>query len=166
MNKELLQATFREWKKAAKADYAITNPNSLGDCMSCVNYTLSSKYGENSKGIWAKHGTSGMNKSRDLASPKEKSVYIAHDITEEQAKLFYEVFGKSYNIVPEEYNPSKCFEIFEKSTKVWRVSWSDTWQGRTMNYDDRYADFDEARYRMQGLVERGLKVSVEELFRG
>ena len=29
MNKELLKKTFREWKKAAKADYAITYPDDL-----------------------------------------------------------------------------------------------------------------------------------------
>ena len=29
MNKELLKKTFREWKQAAKADYAITYPDDL-----------------------------------------------------------------------------------------------------------------------------------------
>jgi hypothetical protein len=49
MNKELLKKTFREYKKASGVKYAITNPDGLGDCMSCVNYALCEKYGEDSK---------------------------------------------------------------------------------------------------------------------
>ena len=120
MNKELLKKTFREWKKAAKADYAITYPDSLGDCMSCVNWELAEKYGEESKGIFLKHWKYGMNGGDNVE--KLTSVYIAHDLTEEQAETIYQVFGEHYNILPEKYDPTKCFELFEKETPVYEIT--------------------------------------------
>ncbi|MBR2999717.1 MAG: hypothetical protein IKF39_01860 [Oscillospiraceae bacterium] len=111
MNKELLKNTFKAYKKAAMVDYAITNPDSLGDCMSCVNYALSAKYGEESKGIWAKHWSRGIN-AGNLA--EEKEAYIAHDITEAQADVFYKVFGSAYSIEPKQYTPESCFVLAEK----------------------------------------------------
>lgn len=120
MDKELLKETFRAYKKASGVKYAITNPDSLGDCQSCVNYALSKKYGEDSKGIWAKHWTRGMNGDGDLADTD--CVYIAHDITEELADTFYEVFGKAYNIFPSAYDPYTCFHLYEKDKAVFKVS--------------------------------------------
>lgn len=61
MDKKMLQRTFREYKKASGVAYAITNPDGLGDCQSCVNYALCEKYGEDSHGIYVKHWTRGMN---------------------------------------------------------------------------------------------------------
>lgn len=121
MNKELLKKTFREWKKAAKADYAITYPDNLGDCNSCVGYALCEKYGEESKGIFLKHWTHGMNADKPVE--KVKSVYIAHDLTEEQAETVYQVFGQYYNILPEKYDPYKCFQLFEKDEPVYRIDY-------------------------------------------
>lgn len=121
MNKELLKKTFREWKKAAKADYAITYPDSLGDCNSCVGASLCEKYGEESKGIFLKHWKYGMNGGDDVS--KLHSVLLAHDLTEEQAETVYQVFGEHYNILPEKYDPYKCFELFEKETPVWKIAY-------------------------------------------
>ncbi len=121
MNKELLKKTFREWKKAAKADYAITYPDNLGDCVSCVNWELAERYGEESKGIFLKHWNHGMNADSPLE--RVKSVYVAHDLTEEQAETIYQVFSQHYNILPEKYDPYKCFNLFEKDTPVFRVDY-------------------------------------------
>ncbi len=151
MDKELLKKAFREYKKAAGLDYAITRPDNLGDCMSCVNYALSKKYGEESKGIWAKHWNTGLNGSGDLSSAK--SVWIAHDITEEQAETLYEVFGKYYNMTPSAYDPNRCFTLYEKDTKVYKVSYTGTWNGNPRKYEDTYAGFERAKDRMDFLVE-------------
>lgn len=149
MNKELLKETFRAWKKAAKADYAITYPDSLGDCQSCVNYALVEKYGEESKGIFLKEWKHGMNRGDDVEYLK--SVYIAHDITEEQAKVFYDVFGEHYKVFPEEYAPARCFELFEKDMPVYVVSFTYSFNGTEYNAEDRYTDIQEAAKRFGSL---------------
>lgn len=156
MDKKMLQNTFKEWKKVSGARYAITNPDSLGDCQSCVNYALCEKYGEDSKGIFAKHWNRGMNGSIPLDSKDKrgddriKSVYIAHDIDEEMAKTFYEVFGKNYNILPAEYDPYKCFKLYEKDTPVYEVSYTvaSKGDGREWHYSD---DFDDERAALRQL---------------
>ena len=164
MNKELLQRTFREWKKAAGADYAITNPSRLGDCMSCVNYALLEKYGEESKGIWAKHWTSGMNKELDLSSPAVKEVYIAHDLTKEQAEKFYEVFGEHFKVAPREYNPSKCFVLYDKDEDVYELSYEYTWNGKQFPATDSLIGLKSVMLRIETLKENGVKkVTIEKL---
>ena len=163
MDKKMLQATFREWKKAANADYAITNPTSLGDCSSCVNAALSRKYGKYSKGVFAAHWTSGMNKDGDLADPDYNMVYIQHDITEEQARLFYEVFGKNYNILPESYNPIFTFILFEKDAEVYRVSWKSDDQEKP--FHDECVGIEETMRLVENRLKyRNLTVTVERLF--
>lgn len=152
MDKELLKKAFREYKKAAKLAYAITYPDNLGDCMSCVNYALSEKYGEDSKGIWAKHWVHGMN-GYGLTVSDIDSIRIAHDITEEQAKTLYEVFGKYYNITPSAYDPCKCFTLYEKETKVYKVSYTGIWNGCENRYDDTYANKEEALRRFNYLLD-------------
>lgn len=149
MNKELLKETFRAWKKAAKADYAITYPDSLGDCQSCVNYALAKKYGEESKGIFLKEWKHGMNGGSDVEYLK--SVYIAHDITEEQAKVFYDVFGEHYKVFPKEYNLYKCFELFEKDVPVYVVSFTYSFNGAEYNAEDRYTNIEKAAERFSQL---------------
>ena len=149
MNKELLKETFRAWKKEAKADYAITYPDSLGDCQSCVNYALAEKYGEESKGIFLKEWKHGMNRGDDVECLK--SVYIAHDITEEQAKVFYDVFGEHYKVFPKEYNPARCFELFEKDMPVYVVSFSYSFDGTEYNAEDRYTNIENAAERFSQL---------------
>lgn len=112
MNKEILEAAFREAKKAARLDFSITNPDGLGDCQSCVWSAIVDKHGETSRGIWAKAWRHGMNGGRDIA--RLDRVYIAHDLTEEQAEAVLAVFAKYYTIESGEYSPDKCIVISEK----------------------------------------------------
>jgi hypothetical protein len=112
MNKIKLNRVFKEIKTKASMDYAVTNADAYGDCNSCVNYGLGEAFGFKSKGIWAKHWLKGMNASR--AWKYIDDVYIAHDITKEQAKIMVEVLeANGYAVEPKEYNPSKCFCIKE-----------------------------------------------------
>lgn len=112
MNKRKLNTVFRIIQIAAKLDYAITNADAYGDCQSCVNYALGEEFGVESKGIWTKHWTKGMNAGgawKDL-----DDVCIAHDITEDQAKIIVRVLESyGYNVEPKEYNPCECFVISE-----------------------------------------------------
>ena len=112
MNKHKLNEVFRVIKIMANLDYAITNADAYGDCQSCVNYALCEAFGVESKGIWTKHWTKGMNAGgpwKDL-----DDVCIAHDITEEQANTIVKVLEHyGYKVEPREYNPRKCFVISE-----------------------------------------------------
>ena len=112
MNKRKLNTVFRIIKIAANLDYAITNADAYGDCQTCVNYALCEAFGEESKGIWTKHWTKGMN----AGGPWKylDKAYICHDITEEQAKTIVKMLEHyGYNVEPKEYNPYKCFVISE-----------------------------------------------------
>ena len=112
MDKRKLNTVFRIIKIAAGLDYAITNADAYGDCMSCVNYALCEAFGEESKGIWTKHWTKGMNAGGPWKDIDD--VCIAHDITEEQAKTIVRVLEHyGYNVEPKEYNPRQCFVISE-----------------------------------------------------
>ena len=142
MERETLKATFRAIKKVAKLDYAITNPDRLGDCQSCVNYTLSTKYGEESKGIWAKHWVHGMNGDGEQIEDLDH-IYIAHDITKEQAEVLYAVCNINYNVLPKKYDPSKCFVLYEKGTTVYEVSYIVETTGKRATY--YYTDLAEAK---------------------
>lgn len=112
MNKRKLNTVFRIIQTAAKLDYAITNADAYGDCNTCVNSMLCDMFGVESKGIWTKHWTKGMNAGgpwKDL-----DNVYIGHDITEEQAKIIVKILESyGYNVHPKEYDPNKCFVISE-----------------------------------------------------
>ena len=112
MDKIKLNRVFKEIKTKAKMDYAVPTPDKYGDCNTCVNYELADVFGVDSKGIYAKHWTTGMNKGcpwKDL-----DDVYIGHDIIEEQAKIMIEVFeANGYDIQPKEYSPNKSFLIKE-----------------------------------------------------
>lgn len=114
MNKRKLNTIFRIIQIAAKLDYAITNADAYGDCQSCVNSMLCSQFGVESKGIWTKHWTKGMNAGGPWKDIDD--VCIAHDITEEQAKAIVKVLEHyDYNVEPKEYDPRKCFIISETS---------------------------------------------------
>ena len=112
MDKRKLNRVFKEVQTKAKLDYAITNTDEYGDCNTCVNYEIADVFGIDSKGIYAKHWLKGMNKGcpwKDL-----DSVYIGHDLTEEQGKILIDVFkANEYTITPEEYNPDRAFNIKE-----------------------------------------------------
>ena len=90
-----------------------------------------------------------MNKGRDVEYLK--SVYIAHDITEEQAKVFYDVFGENYKVFPKKYDPSKCFELFEKYMPVYVVSFTYSFNGTEHHAEDRYANIEDAAKRFSHL---------------
>lgn len=112
MNKLKLNKVFEEIKTKANMDYAVTNADTYGDCNTCVNYGLGEAFGFESKGIWAKHWLKGMNKGCPWKELDD--VYIAHDITEEQAKIMVEVLeANGYTVTPREYDASKCFCIKE-----------------------------------------------------
>lgn len=113
MNKRKLNTAFRIIKIAAGLDYAITNADDYGDCNTCVNSMLCEQFGVESKGVWTKHWTKGMNAGGPWKNLDD--VYIGHDITEEQAKIIVRVLESyGYNVEPREYNPYKCFVISEK----------------------------------------------------
>lgn len=112
MDKKKLNRVFKEVQTKANLDFAITNTDDYGDCNTCVWDDIAYEFGNDSKGIYAKHWLSGMNAGcpwKDL-----DSVYIGHDLTEEQGKILIDVFkANGYSIEPEEYNPRKSFEIKE-----------------------------------------------------
>lgn len=141
MERETLKATFKAIKKVAKLDYAITNPEKLGGCMTDVNYELAEKYGRESKGIWAKHWVHGMNGSGEQIEDLDH-IYIAHDITEEQAELLYAICSINYNVLPKKYDPSKCFVLYEKGITVYEVSCIVESTGKRATY--QYTNSEEA----------------------
>lgn len=113
MDKIKLNRVFKEIKTKAKMDYAVPTPDKYGDCNTCVNSELAFAFGIDSKGIYAKHWTTGMNAGGSWK--KLNSVYIGHDITEEQAKIMVEVLeANGYVVEPKEYDPSKAFLICEE----------------------------------------------------
>ena len=157
MDKKMLQDTFRKFKKAAtsagfKIDYAITNPDGLGDCMSCVNYALCEKYGEDSKGVWVKEWTRGMNAGDGIEKLDE--VYVAHDLDDVQVGIFYSVVGENFNILPKkaDFDRGLCFSLYEKGTAVWSVSFTDT-SLNNRRYSDDYTDKDAALRRVSRLCD-------------
>ena len=113
MNKEKLDDVFDEIKTKANLDYAVTNSDEYGDCNTCVNSELAFEFGVDSTGIYTKHWLEGMN----AGEPWEylDSVYIGHDLTEEQAKIMIDVLeANGYEVQPRQYNPSKAFLIKER----------------------------------------------------
>lgn len=114
MDKIKLNRVFKELKDKSNMDYAVTTPDDYGDCNTCVNYGFADEFGEESTGIYTKHWTTGMNKGCPWT--ELDSVYIGHDITEEQAKIMVEVLeANGYEVQPKEYNPSKAFLIKEET---------------------------------------------------
>lgn len=126
MDKKMLQDTVKEFKRATalagcKVDYAITNPDGYG-CEGCdVHYNIEKKYGDYATGIWANHFNRGYNAYPPIEKVNE--VYFNHNLTEEQVDVFYEVFGKHYNIFPERegWTDGWCPTLYEKGTPVWAV---------------------------------------------
>lgn len=112
MNRENVKKAFREFRKIDSIDYAYMNVDRLGDCMSCVNSELAYQFGYESKGIWLKHWNHGMNASNPIE--EQECLYIAHDITEGQAKELVRIFSKDFHVEPEQYDATKCFVLTEK----------------------------------------------------
>ena len=112
MLKTLLDNTFAKAKIAAGLDYAVTDTDSFGDCNTCVNQALADEFGENSTGIYAKYWESGMNAGKHISVLD--SLYIAHDITPQQADILIGVLSKYYTVTPAAYDPTKTFCISER----------------------------------------------------
>ena len=112
MDKIKLNSVFKEIQKKANMDYAVTTPDKYGDCNTCVNWEFAEQFGLDSRGIYAKHWVSGMNKGCPWKELDD--VYIGHDITEEQARIMIEVLeANGYDVEPKEYDKSKAFRIKE-----------------------------------------------------
>ena len=113
MNKEILKKVFAEVKKAAGLDFSITNPDRLGDCQSCVWCSIVEKYGMESRGIWVKHWNRGMNSGAGIDELSE--VYIAHDLTDEQAEVVISILSRHYTVTSGVFDHSQCITIAEGS---------------------------------------------------
>jgi hypothetical protein len=112
MDKRKLNRVFKEIKTKANLDYAVTNTDEYGDCNTCAAYEFADRFGVDSRGIYTKHWLKGMNAGRPWKYLD--SVYIGHDLTEEQGKVLIDVFKENgYHIEPEEYNPARSFKIME-----------------------------------------------------
>ena len=166
MEKDILKKAFREWKKEAGADYALTSIDNLGDCSSCVNYALGKKYGIESKGIFLKWWTRGMNKdgSVDDFERYENCALVAHDLTDEQAAKFYEVMSRYYNVAPEVYDPSKCFRLFEKDAPVYKVAYKYEWDGNEYENDDYFFRLLDATDMLNMLFNQGRVATMTRIY--
>lgn len=112
MNKVKLNRVFKEIQQKAKMDYAVPTPDKYGDCNTCINYELADVFGVDSKGIYAKHWVTGMNKGCPWKELND--VYIGHNITEAQARIMIDVLeANGYDVEPKEYNSKKAFLIKE-----------------------------------------------------
>lgn len=114
--RDRLKRAFAECKREAGLDFARTSAASLGDCASCVWYTLCERCGDECKGIFLKHWSRGMNGAGDLED--QDCLYIAHDLTEEQAAKVLAVLGRYFVLESTEYDTSKCFVLLGQKAGV------------------------------------------------
>lgn len=113
MNVDKLKKVFREVKKQFKLDFAYTNVDNLGDCNSCVCYTLGKKFGDNGRGMYLKFWRHGMNRStRPLESLN--SIYINHCFDDDE-KLGNDVVNylRKYYKVEDDFSLAKSIKIEE-----------------------------------------------------
>jgi len=122
MNKQKIAESFAKWAKETNADYAIVETDGYGDCNTCVNTELSYVFGDDSTGVFLKHWKYGMNASAPLS--EQDSVYVSHDITEEQAEKFIKIMDEEFRIFPKKYNPNISFLLVDKNSKVFKISWN------------------------------------------
>lgn len=111
MDVKKLKKVFIELKQAAALDFAITSPDTLGDCQSCVWCSIAEKYGEKSRGVWVKHWRHGMNKGKPLADLEK--IYIAHDLTDEQSAEVLRILAKYYELESATFAHNKSIIISE-----------------------------------------------------
>lgn len=109
MNLQLVKKAFDEFKSVKGIDYSIIYTDEYGDCNTCVNAKLCDIYGEDSNGIYLKHWEEGMNEEEPIE--ELDTLFIAHDITEEQGKELYKIFSKYFVVEPKEYCSNKCYKI-------------------------------------------------------
>ena len=111
MKKAKLKKLFAEIKEKAGLDFANVCASDYGDCCTCAWAEIGSRY-PNGSGIFGKYWEWGMNKGKPISKTDE--LWIAHDITPEQAKILVDVcIASGYNITPKEYDEDKCFCISE-----------------------------------------------------
>ena len=92
MNRARVIEAFKVVKKETGLDYA---RSSASCCTSCMNYALSEKYGETSKGIFLRYFETGVNKEK---WDEEKTYAINHDLTTEQANKVVEVLKRYFKV--------------------------------------------------------------------
>lgn len=90
MKRETVVKAFKEVKKVVGLDFAQSTAKC---CNSCSWGRIETKYGENAKGIFLKFFTSGLNRQ---PWDEERSYYISHSLTEEQAFKVIEVLRKYF----------------------------------------------------------------------
>lgn len=112
MNIVNLEDAFNRFKEIDGVSYSIFNTHEYGDCTTCVNSRLLCEYGKESKGIFLKVWSDGMNAVQSLS--KLKSVCINHEIDEFQVQSFYKIFSENFIIEPREYDRSICFMLKDK----------------------------------------------------
>lgn len=114
--RDRLKRAFAECKREAGLDFARTSVASLGDCASCVWYTLCEKHGDDCKGIFLKHWSRGMNGAGDLE--EQDRLCIAHDLTEEQAAKVLAVLSRHFVMESATYDRDKCFVLLGQKAGV------------------------------------------------
>lgn len=111
MKKAKLNKLFAEIKEKAGLDYANVLASDYGDCCTCAWAEIGHRY-PNGKGIFGKQWEWGMNKDKPLS--KKDKLWIAHDITPEQAKVLVDAcIASGYDVTPKEYDEMECFCISE-----------------------------------------------------
>lgn len=93
MKKQQIERVFKKIEELAKLDFALATP--LGDCQTCTWSDIELEFGRESKGIWLKHWSFGMNKTK---WNENGTYYIAHDLTKLQKKIVYEELSKYFNV--------------------------------------------------------------------
>ena len=111
MDRKILRKALARCKKEAGLAYALAK--APDDCMTCSNYSLAQKHGDDSKGIWVKWFSFGMNRQTWEVNCKD-GVYIVHDLTEEQGKIVKAILSETYD-VDWDGDASRCILIKEKA---------------------------------------------------
>lgn len=92
MTRQKLRFIFNKIKKEAELDFALTKGYCCG---TCTWAEIENEYGKNSKGIWLKWYDKGMNKTKWA---DEKTLYVAHDLTNKQKDIVYNILSHYFNI--------------------------------------------------------------------
>lgn len=107
MTKEQINNIFKEIKEKANLDFAYSE--ALDDCSTCTWWEIANKHGKDSKGIWLKHFTFGVNKGEW----NTECNFIAHDLTKKQKNIVKNELEKHF-IVEWDLSDSQCILIKNK----------------------------------------------------
>ena len=105
MERKELRKIFNEIKKEANLDFCLTQGTC---CQTCTWAEIVDKYGEESRGIWLKWFRNGANASR---WEDNDCHYIAHDLTEKQKDIVYNILRKYFR-VEWDFSDSACIKIY------------------------------------------------------